>query len=93
MSQAITFETHPAVQHERLQPLTRFDCKRRRSLEAAAHLRRIDAEQTHATDARDPDCIAVEYVGYERDQIAVTPGTTLFIHGYDARQRHKDDTE
>jgi hypothetical protein len=49
------------VKDERREALARFASKRRRGVEPAAKLRRIDSEQPHATDGRDVDRIAIDY--------------------------------
>lgn len=80
-SGAVTFEANPSAQHERLQPVTRFQCERRRSLKAAAHLRRVDAEQAHAADARDIDRVTVNDARHECHNAAVfARGTRLRLH-------------
>ena len=57
---AFLFEPHPAMEHQLRQPLARFAAERRGRVEAAADLRRVDAEQPHAAERRHVDRVAVD---------------------------------
>jgi len=56
---AILLEAHPSMQHHRDQTFARFLRERRRRIESVSHLRRVDAEQPHATESRNADRVAV----------------------------------
>ena len=62
---AFVFEPDPSVQHQRGQAVARFAAERRRRVEAAAELRRVDAEQPHAADGRHVDRVAVDDRSHE----------------------------
>jgi hypothetical protein len=57
---AVRFKAHPPVQHEFGQLVARGAGKRRRRIEPAPNLRRVDAKKPHAPDRGDVDRVAVD---------------------------------
>jgi hypothetical protein len=57
---AIRLEMHPSVQHELGQLLTRGARKRRRGVEPAPDLRRVNSQQAYSPDRDDVDRVAVD---------------------------------
>jgi hypothetical protein len=62
---AFLLESNPPMQNERPKALPRLEAERRRRVEPAPDLGRIDAEQPHASDACDVDRVAVEHRAHD----------------------------
>ena len=61
----VTFEAHPAVQHERGEPVARFLSKRRAGVEPVRDFRRIDAQEADAAVPGHVDRVAVDDRAHE----------------------------
>ena len=85
-SRAVTLESHPAVQHARLERFTRFDGERRWTFEGSADFRGIDAEQPNAPDTCRVQRVAVEHSGDDCHDAAV-------VCGCEQRQREHERHE
>jgi len=59
-SLAVGLEPHPAVQHKPGQLVAGRIRERRRRVETAANLRRVDSQQTHTPERRHVDRVAIE---------------------------------
>jgi hypothetical protein len=56
----VGFDAHPPVQQQTHQPIARFAAERFGRIDRVTDLRRIDAEQAHASEVRDHDRVAVD---------------------------------
>jgi len=62
---ALDLQTNPAVQDQVNEPVARRVRKRRRGIEAAPYLRRVDAKQSDASECRDVDRVSVKDRAYQ----------------------------
>src|SRR5205814_2055523 len=66
----VALEAREPIEDERLQLVARLKRERRRTFERSADLRRVDAEQPHASEAGDIDRVAVDDSRDGRDDAA-----------------------